>query len=80
MNKQTKNLLGLAVLVGVGYYAYSQYKKPKVGFANAAGSPLGALQRGCPCQKVSKKDYPAKGWDTCAGGQACPQSGPYQPY
>jgi hypothetical protein len=33
MNKQTKTLLGLAVLAGVGYYAYTQYNKPK-SFAN----------------------------------------------
>jgi uncharacterized membrane protein YebE (DUF533 family) len=27
MNKQTKMLLGLAVVGGVGYYAYTQFKK-----------------------------------------------------
>jgi hypothetical protein len=34
MTKQTKTLLGLAVVAGVGYYAYTQFSKPKsmVGF------------------------------------------------
>jgi len=34
MTKQTKTLLGLAVVAGVGYYAYTQFRKPKsmVGF------------------------------------------------
>lgn len=39
MTKQTKTLLGLAVVAGVGYYAYTQFSKPKsmVGF-NLKGS------------------------------------------
>jgi hypothetical protein len=36
MNKQTKTLLGLAAVAGIGYYAYTQYKKKK-SFANAQG-------------------------------------------
>ena len=35
MTKQTKMLLGLAAVAGVGYYAYTQWKKSKTsGFAN----------------------------------------------
>jgi uncharacterized membrane protein YebE (DUF533 family) len=88
MTKQTKTLLGLAAVAGVGYYAYTQWKKSqpttttaKAGFANALGSGgMGMSFRGCPCQQIAQKDYPAKGWNTCAGGQACPAQGPYQPY
>lgn len=42
MTKQTKTLLGLAVVAGVGYYAYTQFNKPKsmVGFA---------LKKECKC-------------------------------
>ena len=42
MTKQPKTLLGLAVVAGVGYYAYTQYSKPKqmVGFA---------LKKECKC-------------------------------
>jgi hypothetical protein len=46
MTKQTKTLLGLAVLAGVGYYAYTQYNKPK-GFANFA------LKTSCKCHTES---------------------------
>jgi uncharacterized membrane protein YebE (DUF533 family) len=87
MNKNTKTLLGLAAVAGVGYYAYTQWKKSqpatttaKAGFANALGSSSAMMFRGCPCQQVAQRDYPTKGWNTCAGGQACPQTGPYQPY
>ena len=35
MNKQTKTLLGVALLAGVGVYLYKQSKlNPKAGFAN----------------------------------------------
>jgi hypothetical protein len=36
MNKQTKTLLGVAVVAGLGYYLYMQSKKPKAAFANLA--------------------------------------------
>jgi len=37
MNKNTKTLLGVAVVAGLGYYLYTQYgKKSSAGFANFA--------------------------------------------
>lgn len=36
MNKQTKTIIGLALVAGAGYYAYTQYNKKK-SFANAQG-------------------------------------------
>ena len=75
MNKQTKMILGVVLLGGVGYYIYKQSKAPK-SFANLASTSM----RGCPCVKVAQKDSPAKGWDTCAGGQACQRDAKNQPY
>jgi hypothetical protein len=50
MTKQTKTLLGLAVLAGVGYYAYTMYKKPKSGFANLMAAPnCQKNPKQCPC-------------------------------
>lgn len=38
MNKNTKTLLGVAVVAGLGYFLYTKYgKKSTAGFANAAG-------------------------------------------
>jgi hypothetical protein len=50
MTKQTKTLLGLAVLAGVGYYAYTQFSKPKSGFANLMAAPnCQKNPKQCPC-------------------------------
>ena len=58
MTKQTKTLLGLAVLAGVGYYAYTQFSKPKSNFANLAPN----------CQK-NPRQCPCNGGE---GGDGCP--------
>ena len=50
MTKQTKTLLGLAVLAGLGYYAYTQFSKPKSGFANLMAAPnCQKNPKQCPC-------------------------------
>jgi hypothetical protein len=39
MDKQTKTLLGVAVVAGLGYFLYTQYSKPKPkAFANLMSS------------------------------------------
>jgi uncharacterized membrane protein YebE (DUF533 family) len=84
MTKQTKTILGLAVLAGVGYYGYNQWKKnqpAKTGFANVMGKDT--MLRGCPCkEKTGAKTKKPDGTvlEECRGQQWCPSEGPYQPY
>lgn len=77
MNKQTKTLLGLAVVAGLGYYLYTQSKKSSAGFANFASRAVG-----CPCKEVASsfKDEKGNVWDQCRGGQACQRGVKHQPY
>ena len=49
MTKQTKTLLGLAVLAGVGYYAYTMYSKPKANFSNFVAPNCQKNPKQCPC-------------------------------
>jgi hypothetical protein len=49
MTKQTKTLLGLAVIAGVGYYAYTQFSKPKASFANLIAPDCSEDGSQCPC-------------------------------
>jgi len=68
MTKNTKILLGVAAVAGLGYYFYSQSQKPK-NFASFLGCPCKAL-----AEKQPKKLQDA-GYEKCKGGQACPQDG-----
>ena len=51
VSKNTKMLLGVAVLAGVGYYLWKKSQKPKA-FANAAGGrcPAGQAYVGGRCR------------------------------
>jgi hypothetical protein len=64
MTKNTKILLGVAAVAGLGYYFYSQANKPK-NFSSFVG---------CPCRGLAEKQ-PKKlqdaGYEKCKGGQAC---------
>jgi hypothetical protein len=49
MNKQTKTIIGLAAVAGIGYYVYSQYKK-KNPFANVVSDkPINYRKAGSVC-------------------------------
>lgn len=78
MTKQTKTLLGLAVLAGVGYYAYTQYSKPKqfAGFMLAPNCVKNPAQ--CPCNNghcPNKVDSGVKSdgtpYEICKNGHIC---------
>ena len=52
MNKNTKTLLGVAVVAGLGYYLYTQYgKKPAASFANFSPSEIKKKCR-CHCEQL----------------------------
>jgi hypothetical protein len=54
MNKNTKTLLGVAVVAGLGYYLYTQYGKKSAasaGFANFA-----VIKEKCRCHKEKLGD------------------------
>jgi len=82
MSKNTKTLLGVALVAGLGYYLYTQYgkKKTTAGFANLMGSASSMV--GCPCKVVLRtfKDESGNTWDQCAGKQACQRGVQHQPY
>jgi hypothetical protein len=61
MTKNTKILLGVAAVAGLGYYFFM---KPKTAsFMNVEGGG-----KGCPCKKVVAKDGD---YNECAGGHFC---------
>jgi hypothetical protein len=82
MTKQTKTLLGLAVVAGVGYYAYTQFSKPKSSFANLMAPNCqknpkqcpcdgGAGGDGCPNKKDSGTDQNGRFYEICQNGHLC---------
>jgi hypothetical protein len=78
MTKQTKTLLGLAVLAGVGYYAYTQYSKPKAGFANFLSPNCKKNPAQCPCNdghcpnKLDEGTMPnGQPFEICKNGHIC---------
>jgi hypothetical protein len=65
MTKNTKILLGVAAVAGLGYYFFMK-PKATASFMNAEGG------KGCPCKKVVAKDGD---YNECAGGHFCKQRG-----
>ena len=56
MNKQTKTIIGLAAVAGIGYYVYTQYKK-KNPFASAQGKGINYRKAGSVCQYWVGDEY-----------------------
>lgn len=83
MNKQTKTLLGVAVLAGVGYYLYTKYgKKTTSNFANLVAPNCKTQPAQCPCPQghcPNKKDEGTmpngQPYEICANGHLCFPSG-----
>jgi hypothetical protein len=65
MTKNTKILLGVAAVAGLGYYFFMK-PKATASFMNVEGG------KGCPCKKVvgTEGDF-----NECAGGHFCKQRG-----
>jgi hypothetical protein len=64
MTKNTKILLGVAAVAGLGYYFFMMPKKAS--FMNVEGG------KGCPCKKVVGRDGD---YNECAGGHYCKRGG-----
>jgi hypothetical protein len=66
MTKNTKILLGVAAVAGLGYYFFMK-PKATASFMNAEGG------QGCPCKKIVGEDTTSDGRPLyeCAGGHYC---------
>lgn len=78
MTKQTKTLLGLAVIAGVGYYAYTQFKpKSMVGFIapncqkNPKQCPCTGENGGCPNKVDEGTMKNGQSYEICKNGHIC---------
>jgi hypothetical protein len=83
MDKKTQMYLGIAVVVGLGYYLYKTYSKPSGGFKNfRASSDLGVVYDAPPkmkCQnghtEVSTLSDGTKVYKCCDGNWAWESAG-----
>ena len=75
MNNQTKMLLGLAAVAGVGYYLFMQSKKAPASFANFDSDPFKVVSK---CNGDYGKVYDSEGkngmYVCCRAGYRSAQS------
>jgi hypothetical protein len=70
MNNQTKTLLGLAAVAGVGYYLFMQSKKAPASFANFDSDPVKMVSK---CNGDYGKDTEGR-YICCRAGYRSAQS------